>query len=221
MFDPAELFDTTRLPSELAELLIGGMVWETLARLDVFGAAIRNELRGSVHPTAIVEGRLTVMEGAEVGPYAYLTGPVYLFPGAKVGHGAYLRGPVVLGPGAHVGHATEVKRSVLLGGAKAPHFNYVGDSVVGHDVNLGAGVKLANFKTFGSEITVGGEGTGLRKLGAVLGDGVSIGCNAVLAPGTVVGPRTIIYHGATVRGVVPADSVVKYRSELEVTARRG
>lgn len=220
MFDPSRLFDIARLPAELADLLDCEFAWEALARLDAFGERIGNERRGGVHPTAVVEGPLTVMEGAEVGPHAYLTGPVYLFPGAKVGHGAFLRGPVVLGPGAHVGHATEVKRSVFLGGAKAPHFNYVGDSVVGHDVNLGAGVKLANFKTFGSAINVGGTGTGLRKLGAVLGDGVSIGCNAVLAPGTVVGPRTIIYHGATVRGVLPPDSVVKHRSELEVVPRR-
>jgi bifunctional UDP-N-acetylglucosamine pyrophosphorylase/glucosamine-1-phosphate N-acetyltransferase len=220
MFDPSQLFDITRLPAELADLLDCELAWEALARLDALGERIGNERLGSVHPTAVVEGPLTILEGAEVGPHAYLTGPVYLFPGAKVGHGAFLRGPVVLGPGAHVGHATEVKRSVFLGGAKAPHFNYVGDSVIGHDVNLGAGVKLANFKTFGSAISVGGASTGLRKLGSILGDGVSIGCNAVLAPGTVVGPRTIIYPGASAGGIVPGDSVVKYRSELEIAPRR-
>lgn len=220
MLAMAQLFDVTRLPAELANLLDVELPWEALARLDAYCAAGRDRRAGSVHPTAIVEGPLVIEPGAEVGPFAYLTGPVVLLVGAKVGHGAYLRGPVVLGPDAHVGHATEVKRSVFLAGAKAPHFNYVGDSVLGSGVNLGAGVKLANFKTFGDEVKVGGRGTGLRKLGAILGDGVSIGCNAVTAPGTVIGARTIVYHGATVRGIVPPDSVVKLRPDLETTQRR-
>src|SRR5690606_40530519 len=97
--------------------------------------------------------------------------------------------PVVLGPEAHVGHASEVKRSLLLGGAKVPHFNYVGDSVVGHDVNLGGGVKVANFKAFGDEVVSGGVRTGLRKFGAAIGDGVSVGGTAVLAPGAAGGRR--------------------------------
>src|SRR5690606_6762830 len=128
---------------------------------------------GDVHPTAVVEGPLYMARGAKVGPHAYLTGAVYLAEGAEVGHGARVRGPAVLGPGALIGHASEVKRSVLLGGAKAPHFNYVGDSVLGHDVNLGAGVKVANFKAFGDEVKVDGVATGLRKFGAAVGDGVS------------------------------------------------
>ncbi len=220
MLSPSQLFNMTRVPTELAALLEVEFPWETLALLDEFCAKLSDSGLGTVHPTAVVEGPLVVMEGATVGPYAYLTGPVFLMPGATVGHAAYVRGPVVIGSGAHVGHATEIKRSLLLGGAKAPHFNYVGDSVLGHDVNLGAGVKLANFKTFGDEIKVEGRGTGLRKFGAILGDGVSIGCNSVTAPGTIVGARTIIYHGATVRGVVPPDSVVKVRPDMEIVERR-
>lgn len=212
---PEELFDLTRVPEALRWLLQVDLPWEVLARLDAFGAELVAGGTGSVHPTAIVEGPLYVGEGASVGPYAYLQGPVYLAPGAQVGHTAYLRGPVVLGPDARVMHASEVKRSVMLGGARAPHFNYVGDSVVGHDVNLGAGVKLANFKTTGDEVKVDGVGIGLRKFGAALGDGVSIGCNAVLAPGTVVGRETVIYNGAMVRGVIPARQVIKLRQTQE------
>ena len=125
----------------------------------------------------------------------------------------------MLGPAARVMHASEVKRSMLLADARAPHFNYVGDSVVGNDVNLGAGVKLANFKAFGDEVKIDGAGIGLRKFGSAIGDGVSIGCNAVLAPGTVVGRGTVIYHGATVRGIVPADSIVKLRQAHETVPR--
>lgn len=219
MVATGELFDVTRVTGEVARLLDVERPWEVLARLDTFGKGLLDERRGFVHPTAIVNGPLFIEEGAEVGPYALLDGPVYLAEGAQVGHGAYLRGPVVLGPGAKVLHASEVKRSVFLAGAKAPHFNYVGDSVVGNDVNLGAGVKLANFKAFGDEVKIDGLGTGLRKFGAAVGDGVSIGCNAVLAPGTVVGRDTVIYHGATVRGVVPAGSIVKLKQAHETVTR--
>lgn len=220
MFTTADLFDLGRVPDELRRLLDVERPWEVLARLDGFGAALVTSA-GDVHPTAVVEGPLYMARGAKVGPHAYLTGPVYLAEGAEVGHAARVRGPVVLGPGAAVGHASEVKRSLLLGGAKAPHFNYVGDSVVGHDVNLGAGVKVANFKAFGGEVRSGGLPTGLRKFGAAIGDGVSVGCNAVLAPGTLVGRRTVIYHGATVRGHVPADTVVKLRQHHETVPFEG
>jgi len=214
-----ELFDFDRLPADLAQLLDVEFPWEVLARLDAFGKSLLDERSGNVHPSAIVNGPLYIAEGAEVGPYALLEGPVYLAEGAKVGHAAYLRGPVVLGPGAKVLHASEVKRSMFLAGARAPHFNYVGDSVVGNDVNLGAGVKLANFKAFGDEVRIDGHATGLRKFGSAIGDAVSIGCNAVLAPGTVVGRGTVIYHGATVRGMVPAGSIVKLKQPLETVTR--
>ncbi len=210
-----------QVPEALRALLDVEFPWHVLARLDAFGATLQDAREaGRVHPSAVVEGVLFMEEGAEVGPCAYLTGPVYLAAGAKVGHSAYLRGPVVLGPKAAVGHASEVKRSFLLGGARAPHFNYVGDSVVGHGVNLGAGVKLANFKTMGTEISVAGQATGLRKFGAALGDGVSIGCNAVLSPGTLVGQRTVIYNLASVRGVVPANTIVKHTPPLQQVERQ-
>jgi len=220
MARPADLYELERIPPELAPLFDVALAWEVLARLDAFGEGVRDERRGRVHATADVTGPLFVGEGAEVGPYACLEGPVYLAPGARVGHAAYLRGPVVLGPDARVLHASEVKRSVLLGGARAPHFNYVGDSVVGHDVNLGAGVKLANFKTTGTGVRVDGVDIGLRKFGAAVGDGTSIGCNAVLAPGTIVGRGCLIYHGAMVRGVVPERSIVKLRQSLDISPLR-
>jgi UDP-N-acetylglucosamine diphosphorylase / glucose-1-phosphate thymidylyltransferase / UDP-N-acetylgalactosamine diphosphorylase / glucosamine-1-phosphate N-acetyltransferase / galactosamine-1-phosphate N-acetyltransferase len=212
----AELFDLSRVPEPLRTLLDVDAPWEVLPRLDAWLAELApNGGGGEVHPTAVLEGPVYVAEGARVGPFAYLRGPVYLAAGAEVGHAAFIRGPVALGPGAKVMHASEVKRSLLLGGAKAPHFNYVGDSVVGHDVNLGAGVKLANFKATGEEVKVAGHGIGVRKFGAALGDGVSIGCNAVLAPGTVVGRGTVIYNGAMVRGIVGPNLILKLRQTQE------
>lgn len=208
------------LSSELTDLLAAEHVWGILGRLDGFARHLTSDVRGRVHPTAIISDSVFVAEDAEVGPYALIEGPAWIGPGASVGHAAYLRGPVVLMDAARVGHASEIKRSVLLPGARAAHFNYVGDSVLGRNVNLGAGVKIANFKTFGNEITMDGRSTGLRKLGAAVGDDVSIGCNAVLSPGTVVGAGSIIYNGALVRGTVPAGTVVKARMEHELAPRQ-
>jgi bifunctional UDP-N-acetylglucosamine pyrophosphorylase/glucosamine-1-phosphate N-acetyltransferase len=217
---PHDLFDVDAVAEELRHLLDVHRPWEVLAQIDAFCDALVDLRAGTVHPSAVVEGTVYLDEGAIIGPHAYVKGPSWIGRGAEVGHGAYLRGYVVLAPGARVLHASEVKRSLLLEGARAPHFNYIGDSVLGREVNIGAGVKLANFKAFGDEIGVAGESTGLRKFGAALGDGVSIGCNAVLAPGTVVGARSVVYHGATVGGVVASDTVVKLRQVLEQAPRR-
>lgn len=218
MFRTDELFDKSGLPEALAALLEPEWPWQVLACLDAF--AVADERQGSVHPSAVVAGPLYLAPGSSVGPHAYLEGPVWLGPGARVKHGAYLRGPVVLAAGAEVGAKSEVKRSLFLPGAKAAHLNYVGDSVLGAEVNLGAGVKLANFKTFGTPVSVEGMATGVRKFGAAIGDGSSLGCNAVTSPGTLIGPRTVVYNGALLRGVIPADTVVKVRQALELAPRR-
>ena len=214
-----ELFDLSRLPVAWAGLIDPATPWTALARMDALLAGIPDRLDGEVHPSAVIEGPVWLEAGARIGPCAYVQGPAWIMAGAQVGHAARLRGGVLMGPGARVGHASEAKRALLLGGAKAPHFNYVGDAIVGHDVNLGAGVKLANLRVMPGGVAVGGVATGLRKLGAILGDGVWIGCNAVLAPGTVIGRGTIVYDGATVRGVVPARSIVKLRPVLVVVDR--
>jgi UDP-N-acetylglucosamine diphosphorylase / glucose-1-phosphate thymidylyltransferase / UDP-N-acetylgalactosamine diphosphorylase / glucosamine-1-phosphate N-acetyltransferase / galactosamine-1-phosphate N-acetyltransferase len=220
MLSISELFDLTEVPGPWRALFDVDAPWDVLTRLDEYAATIEDDRRGDVHPTAVVEGSVVVEAGASIGPHAYVQGPSWLMAGAQVGHGAYLRGNVLLGPGAMVTHASEVKRSVLLAGARAPHFNYIGDSLVGHRVNLGAGVKIANYKAFGDPIRVDGRETNLRKFGALVGDDVSIGCNAVLSPGTVVGPRSVVYHGTMVRGFVPAGSVVKFKPELVIVPRR-
>ncbi len=215
-----ELFDLTRVPEPLRALFDTPHPWEILANLDAFLVGLEDERLGEVHPSAVVEGPVFLAAGAVVGPHAYIEGPAWIGEGAKVKHGAYLRGGVVLAAGAEVGHSSEIKHAVMLCGAKAPHFNYVGDAIVGAGANLGAGVKLANVHTFGGQVTVAGQATGLRKFSAAIGDEVSIGCNAVLAPGTLVGPRTVIYNGAMVRGVIPADSVLKLRQPQELAPRR-
>ncbi len=214
-----ELFQISELPEELQSLLDVTYPWEVLAKLDLFTKTIADNRHGQIHETAVLEGNVFVHESAKIAPHVYIEGPAYLGENAAVKHGAYLRAGVVLAKGAEVGAKTEVKRALFLPKAKAAHLNYVGDSVLGSNVNLGAGVKLANFKTYGTNITIAGHETGLRKIGALIGDNASLGCNAVTTPGTILGKNTIVYNGAVLRGVIPANTVVKLRQELEFVAR--
>lgn len=214
------LFDLARIPSVLQHLIDSEAPWRTLLALDALLAELEPEISGEVHPSAVLRGVVRIEAGARVGPGALIEGPAWVMAGAEVGHVAMLRGGVLMAPGSKIGHSSEAKRSLLLGGAAMPHFNYAGDSVLGHDVNLGAGVKLANLRVFAGNVHVGGVDTGMRKLGSMIGDGVSVGCNAVLAPGTLIGRESIVYDGANVRGVIPERSVVKLRSELDIAPRR-
>lgn len=177
------------------------------------GVSDRPLIKGKVSPQAILEGAVYIAEGAEVGPFAYIQGPCFIGPGAEVRHGAFIRGSVYIGAKAVVGHTTEVKGSIFFDDAKAGHFAYVGDSILGHDVNLGAGTKLANLKLRGNEVSVLHPETdariasGLRKLGSLLGDKAQTGCNSVLSPGSILMPSTgvlpcVHYLGTLKRGFV-------------------
>ena len=218
MFSTVELFCSDGIPNELRLILEVDHPWEVLDAIEVFTRDLADDRRGRVHPTAVIEGPVFLAEDADVGPHAYVRGPSWIGSGCKVGHGAYIRGQVVLCPGAIVGHASEVKRSLFLPNAKAPHFNYVGDSVLGRNVNLGAGVKIANVSAIGGRIPLG-EVT-LKKFGAAVGDDSSVGCNAVLSPGSIVGKRTVIYPSVMVRGYVNSDSIVKFKPKSETVKRK-
>jgi NDP-sugar pyrophosphorylase family protein len=171
-------------------------------------------------------GRLLirVAEGAVVEEAAIVVGPALIGRDCRVYAGSLVRGPVILGDGAVVGHGSEVVRSVLLNGAHASHLNYVGDSILGANVNLGAGAVCSNVKLGGGTVRVSVEDdlhdTDLDKLGAILGDGVQLGCNVVASPGTLVGPRTWVYPGVQLRGYYPGDHIVKAVQSVQVVTRR-
>ncbi len=225
-FDPRELFD---LSSYAHAALFEGLenAWEALPRLAAYlKARIRPGLRGEVEKGAHIFGDdVEVQEGARVEAGAYVRGPALIGAGTEVRHGAYIRGNVLTGKDCVLGHDTECKNAIFLDHAHAAHFAYVGDSILGNHVNLGAGTKLANLKVVAGNVeVVTPEGrrleTGLRKLGAILGDGVELGCNAVTAPGTVVGRNTLVYALASIRGTIPRDSFVQWKPALEVKPRR-
>lgn len=224
---PEALFDLSTFAHR--ELFAGATAaWEALGeRLTGYiDAAVSDALEGEVEPGATVRGSVALGAGARIEAGAFVQGPAIFGPGTHVRHGAYVRGYVLTGRDAIIGHSTELKNAVLLDLASAGHFNYVGDSILGNRVNLGAGVKLANFRVLPGNVNVRGPGgekieTGLLKLGALLGDDVAIGCNAVTAPGTVVGRRSSIYSLASVRGTLAPDSVFAYRPELVHRAVQG
>jgi NDP-sugar pyrophosphorylase family protein len=234
---PTSFFDLSD-PASASIFKSADRPWSPLLRL---GEIVRDLIRDSsttnrqLHPGVYLgNGPFFIADSAVIEPGAYIVGPAYIGPNSVVRHGAYVRENVVLLAGSLVGHASEAKNSIFLPGAHAPHFNYVGDSILGSDVNLGAGTKLSNLAinsakdpTTGIRPTIqlvyGAEtyDTGLAKLGAILGDGVQTGCNSVLNPGCVVGPRTLIYPNLSLRkGVHPADSVIKLRQRTSVIPRR-
>ena len=158
------------------------------------------------------KGLVHIDESATIEPGVHIIGPSYIGPNAVIRHGAYIREYSWVCANSLVGHSSETKHSVLLPGAKAPHFNYVGDSVLGPNVNLGAGVKLSNLRNDGGEVHTQINGvrtpTGLRKFGAIIGEGSQLGCNAVTNPGVVLGQRCMVMPNTTVTGVYDSDSII-------------
>jgi NDP-sugar pyrophosphorylase family protein len=219
---PATLFDLSAF--EHRALFEGvEQAWEVLGRrlTDYIDAHVVDRIDGQVEPGAFVFGPVLLAPGALIEAGAYVRGPAILGPRTVVRHGAYLRGHVLAGSDVIIGHDTEAKNAVFLDRASAGHFAYVGDSILGNRVNLGAGTKLANFRVFPGRVKVArpdGElvDTGLEKVGAILGDDVAIGCNAVTAPGTIVGREARIYSLASVRGTVPPRVRVALRQTLDV-----
>jgi NDP-sugar pyrophosphorylase family protein len=220
------------LPDAFAERYNPSAPWELLGEpLDeILGRLPSSEIHGQLSPDVHLAGdRIVICPGARIHPTAVIEGPIYIGRDAEIRPGAYLRGGVWIGERCIVGTNTEIKRAILLPHAKAPHLNYVGDSILGADVNLGAGTILSNFRHDGGPIRIPYDlqnkgnrlDTGRRKLGAILGDGVMTGCNSVLHPGVVVGRETQIYPGVQLRsGIYPERSVVKLRQELEVVPQR-
>jgi NDP-sugar pyrophosphorylase family protein len=161
----------------------------------------------------LANDKIIIGPGSVVEPGVFIRGPVIIGNHTEIRQGAYIRGDCIVGNGCVVGHTTEMKGSILLDGAKAAHFAYVGDSILGNNVNLGAGTKLANLKMIPGSISVTVDkkrhDTGRRKLGAILGDRTETGCNSVTSPGTLMGPGSVVYAGVSLPGgYYPSRTVV-------------
>jgi NDP-sugar pyrophosphorylase family protein len=219
MLSPADLFDLSEFPHrDVFDGLEYG--WEAISAIAPY---LERYLAAADHPNVVegtVLGNATLIgtgiwigEGTVVEPGVFIKAPALIGRHCEIRHGAYIRGNVIVGDHAVVGHTTEVKNSILLNHAQAPHFAYVGDSVLGCRVNLGAGTKLANLKIVEGNVHVRVNGqvydTGLRKFGALVGDDVQIGCNTVTSPGTILSPGCLVHPNTTPKGFYPPRQVVR------------
>ena len=205
----ASLFD---LEHTIAAELFAGKTypWEVLGEIKGFILKLGEALDPDRfdHPSP----EIWIAKDALVAPTASLNGPLIVDRGAEIRHCAFVRGSAIIGKGSVVGNSVELKNCVLFDGVQVPHFNYVGDSVLGWKAHMGAGSVTSNVRSDKKNVVVHAEGnipTGLHKLGAMLGDRAEVGCNSVLNPGTVVGRDSIVYPTSCARGVIPAGHIFK------------
>ena len=210
-----ELFD---LNETIASGLFEGTTypWEVLPKIHDFIITLGESL-----PKDIFEQKgehIWIAKSATVALTACLNGPLIVDEEAEIRHCAFVRGNAIVGKGAVVGNSTELKNVVLFNKVQVPHYNYVGDSILGYKSHMGAGSITSNVKSDKTLVTVKGDGisidTGLKKVGAMLGDNVEIGCNSVLNPGTVIGRNSNVYPTSCVRGVIPAGYIFKDKEHI-------
>ena len=190
--------------------------WEALPKIAEFIVELGNKLDSNVYDK--IGEDIWIAKNAKVAPTAYIHGPAIIGENAEIRHCAFIRGKAIVGEEAVVGNSTELKNVILFNKVQVPHYNYVGDSILGYKSHMGAGSITSNVKSDKKLIIIkNGEEeieTGMKKIGAMLGDEVEVGCGSVLNPGTIVGKNTNIYPLSSVRGVVPGKSIYKNRNEI-------
>ena len=190
--------------------------WEALSGIKAMIAALGEALPESEYRQ--VSPQVWVHKTAAVAPTAYLGAPCIIGAGTEVRHCAFVRGSTLVGANCVVGNSVELKNVILFDNVQTPHYNYVGDSILGYRAHMGAGSITSNVKSDKTLVVVRSESeaveTGLKKMGAMLGDFVEVGCNSVLNPGTVIGRGSQIYPLSSVRGLVPANSIYKARGQV-------
>ena len=190
--------------------------WESLSKIEEFIIKIGNSLDSDVYEKK--GDNIWIAKSAKIAPTAYINGPAIIGEDAEVRHCAFIRGKAIVGNGAVVGNSTELKNVILFNKVQVPHYNYVGDSILGFKAHMGAGSITSNVKSDKKLVIVKNREekieTGLKKFGAMLGDNVEVGCNSVLNPGTVVGKNSNIYPLSCVRGVIPENCIYKNKNEI-------
>ena len=223
-FAPADFLDLNRTEHRMIfDQAVN--VWDALKQISSYlQFRLKPQIQGRVVGKPFISGAVFIGRGTVIEHGAMIKGPAWIGEGCEIRNGAYIRENVIVGSGCVIGNSCELKNSIIFDEAQIPHFNYVGDSILGYRSHVGAGVVLSNVKLDHSEITVStGTSflpTGLKKFGAILGDRAEIGCNSVLNPGSLIGRESILYPGTQWRGVCPSRSIVKSRFVSEVVAKR-
>ena len=216
--DQITIKDLYNLEETIAGELFAGKTypWEVLPEIGAFIVKLGNTLDPQEYEKA--GENIWIARSAKVAPTASITGPAIIGKEAEIRQCAFIRGNAIVGEGAVVGNSTELKNVVLFNKVQVPHYNYVGDSILGYRAHMGAGSITSNVKSDKTLVVVKGKETkietGLKKFGVMLGDQVEVGCNSVLNPGTVIGPRSNIYPLSSVRGVIPADHIFKAQDRI-------
>src|ERR1035437_960322 len=223
MFKSEDLFDLAQ--TEHAAIFADcSFAWDALKKIEPYLDKVPKQNPPKRFPGASIGERVIIGEGTVVEDGAMIKGPAIIGKNCQIRHNAYIRENVIIGDGCVVGNWSELKNSLLFHGANAAHFNYTGDSILGHKAHLGAGVKISNYELFPGNIEVEMDGvpfdTGLRKFGALLGDGAEAGCNAVLNPGSILGRGAVVYPNVFWRGILPANMIAKNKSQIEVVVKR-
>jgi NDP-sugar pyrophosphorylase family protein len=245
MFRPADLFDLSQ--TEHAAIFEGcEFAWEALKKIADYVAAQPKQVPAKRFPGASIGDKVFIGEGTTVEPGALIKGPAIIGKNCQIRHNAYIRENVIVGDDCVVGNSSELKNVLLFNGCQVPHFNYLGDSILGHKAHVGAGVICSNLKSLPGNVMVASWklqvessesappnepstfnlqpstpiDTGLRKFGALIGDGAEVGCNSVLNPGSIIGRGAVVYPSVNWRGVLPANSIAKNKTQAEVVERR-
>lgn len=190
--------------------------WQMLPKIKECAKAL---LASGIEGYSLIADDVLVAEKVNIAPTATIIGPCIIGEGTEVRPGAYIRGNVIIGKNCVVGNSSELKNCILLDFCQVPHYNYIGDSVLGNHSHMGAGAICSNLKSDGSNVVVRGDvsyDTGLRKMGAILADDADVGCGCVLNPGTVIGRGTSVYPLTSVRGVVASGCIVKSTDNIVV-----
>ncbi len=188
--------------------------WEALPEIKEY---IKKLIAEGIEGYTLIADNVLIGENVKIYPTATIEGPTVIGSNTEIRPGAFIRGSALVGEGCVIGNSTEMKNCVLCDGVQVPHYNYVGDSVLGDKAHMGAGSICSNFKAGGSNVVIHADKdyvTGLRKIGAILGDYADIGCGAVLNPGTIIGKKTRVYPLTSARGVYPENAIVKANDNI-------
>ncbi|MFA6027760.1 MAG: DapH/DapD/GlmU-related protein [Patescibacteria group bacterium] len=224
MFKPSTLFDLKHTAHRLIFFGVANS-WEVLPKIQEYCEKhLHPENAGTMIGDPYIEWNVQIGEGTVIEPNVMIKGPTIIGKDCHIRSGAYIRGNTIIGDRVVVGNSTEIKNSLLFNDVAVPHYNYIGDSILGYKVHLGAGVILSNVTIPAKEIKIATmekkHATGLKKFGALIGDNTEVGCNAVLNPGTVLGKGCLVYPGIMFRGMAPANAIIKLRQEQEVVIKQ-
>ena len=224
MFLPADFLDLshTAHPGLFDE---DQPAWTALAKIAAYlKEHLKPGIHGDVAATAFIGADVYIGQGTIVEPNAVIKGPAWIGKNCQVRAGCYIRENVIVGDGAVLGNSCEFKNCIVFDHCEVPHYNYVGDSILGHKAHLGAGVVLSNVRLDRTEVHItegaGRIPTGLRKFGAIVGDEAEVGCNSVINPGSILGRRSIIFPLSNFSGVLPAEMILRTRQQQAFVERR-